>query len=538
MAATPVVICDVLCFIRHRYGKLSIRELKNILVDYYGYTDLITAKEQLEKDIGELKLSIETPRVGQRYSGELKDRIIHVVDDIITLVTFMDENQQLRNLPTYTADGPDSLPSSRLYEGDLAILMKVLARMEERLGNLGCTMAAIMDDVRSLQSKQSRSSFNGLQSQTGAINHRDVQSVSTVTANAVQPTGLTARGVMFSSATTSSMERETDDTTLKTIQPHGCTTDTSAGPSGPSGLAGLQLIHEPGTQWAKVASTPVVQYNRFAVLDMTTDEEQSHSDQQFTVVQRRRTDRMRRRDQMQQQQQNTTTSSTAAGAVPAGSADQSIGRKYNKPLMFGKSSAGTLLKAARKMTKKATFCVDNIDPCYNKQDMCDFINNLSINVIQCNEVRPRRRRYEPATSDRADRKAFCITIAEDDRERFIEPENWPDSVIILNWFYKQKVEVESNIKKRRVDERDDRVQSEELRGSDGHRHHVEAAGAAAAIDGCSPLPSLSLAAASDADNGLVRMSSPVAHNDNVDINTSDVTVVYQDAESEVKDGEY
>jgi len=36
-------------------------------------------------------------------------------------------------LPTYVSDGPDNMPSTRLYEGDLAVLMSLLDKMDDRM---------------------------------------------------------------------------------------------------------------------------------------------------------------------------------------------------------------------------------------------------------------------------------------------------------------------------------------------------------------------------------------------------------------------
>ena len=50
-------------------------------------------------------------------------RTINEIDDIFVLIAFMDERNLLIGLPVYVADNPDNMPSMRLYEGDLRILM-------------------------------------------------------------------------------------------------------------------------------------------------------------------------------------------------------------------------------------------------------------------------------------------------------------------------------------------------------------------------------------------------------------------------------
>jgi len=51
------------------------------------------------------------------------------------------------SLPRYVADSPDSMPSNRLCEGDLAILMKVIERLESQVKSLSAAMPAMTRDM-------------------------------------------------------------------------------------------------------------------------------------------------------------------------------------------------------------------------------------------------------------------------------------------------------------------------------------------------------------------------------------------------------
>jgi hypothetical protein len=67
------------------------------------------------------------------------------VDDILTVFTCLDEQEQLSNLPNYVSDNPDNMPSLRLYEGDLTILMDYLTKLDGKNSSIelnsgrGCT---------------------------------------------------------------------------------------------------------------------------------------------------------------------------------------------------------------------------------------------------------------------------------------------------------------------------------------------------------------------------------------------------------------
>jgi len=85
---------------------------------------LTEAKVRLLSDIESMELSIQIPHVPRRRDGD--NRVAREVDDIVTLFQFADENKLLDTLPKYVSGGPDLMPSARLFEGDLNIVMVML----------------------------------------------------------------------------------------------------------------------------------------------------------------------------------------------------------------------------------------------------------------------------------------------------------------------------------------------------------------------------------------------------------------------------
>ena len=51
MAAGSVVLQSCLCFLVKRYGKLAVKPLKSMVLDFYGVDELYAAKQQLMSDI-------------------------------------------------------------------------------------------------------------------------------------------------------------------------------------------------------------------------------------------------------------------------------------------------------------------------------------------------------------------------------------------------------------------------------------------------------------------------------------------------------
>ena len=70
MADDTVVVCDALCFIVNKYGKVHETTLKSVLTDFYDVECLSKAKVRLMEDIGKLNLSTKRPHVALRRDGD------------------------------------------------------------------------------------------------------------------------------------------------------------------------------------------------------------------------------------------------------------------------------------------------------------------------------------------------------------------------------------------------------------------------------------------------------------------------------------
>ena len=99
--------------------------------------------------VDSLKLSSKRPHIPQRRDAS--ERLSREVDDLLILFTFLDKQKCFDQLPTYVSDSPDHMPSVRLYEVDLNIVMTMLRDVMGRLDQYGGVLAAIAKDVRDLQ---------------------------------------------------------------------------------------------------------------------------------------------------------------------------------------------------------------------------------------------------------------------------------------------------------------------------------------------------------------------------------------------------
>jgi len=276
MADERVVLSNVLCFLVNKYGNIDTKTLKLVLSDFYTADVLSAAKLKLLEAVDSLKLSSKRPHISQRRDAS--ERLSREVDDLFTLVTFLDEQKCLDQIPTYVSDSSDHMPSVRLYEGDLYTVMTMLRDFAGKLDQYGGVLAAIAKDVRDLQ----------------------VSSTAT-------PAGQMSVGYP---PLTGAPSLAVQSAEYRCVQSAGVIAGNSRGNENESRSA--------GADWAAIAcmstSTPYNHGNRFAAL--TTDDDGDSADgRPFTVVDRRRPNKRARQQSSPSQATITQLYSTAAAAT-------------------------------------------------------------------------------------------------------------------------------------------------------------------------------------------------------------------------------
>ena len=124
MADGSLVLCDALCFLINKFGSIGNKLLKPVLRDFYSSEALNDAKVRLLSDVNDINLSDKLPHIPQRRVGT--GRVELEIDDLFTILTCLDEQKALDKLPKYVTSSLDNMPSLRLFEGDMSILMKLL----------------------------------------------------------------------------------------------------------------------------------------------------------------------------------------------------------------------------------------------------------------------------------------------------------------------------------------------------------------------------------------------------------------------------
>ena len=92
--------------------------------------EITAAKERLVKDAQALSLD-GMPTIARRRNSD--NRYQRECDDMVDIITFLDERKVLSRLPHYAFDCSDHFPSAHLDEGDMRLLLRKLDNMQEEL---------------------------------------------------------------------------------------------------------------------------------------------------------------------------------------------------------------------------------------------------------------------------------------------------------------------------------------------------------------------------------------------------------------------
>src|SRR5687768_6528487 len=111
-----------------KLGRSAIKSLKSVVLEFYSNEQIMAAKGLLLDTFSTMDISNFPKSIRKRRDST--SNISTEFDDIIAILSFLDEHGHLDGLPLFVADHPDHIPSSKLLEGDLDLLWTKLDRLE------------------------------------------------------------------------------------------------------------------------------------------------------------------------------------------------------------------------------------------------------------------------------------------------------------------------------------------------------------------------------------------------------------------------
>jgi len=137
-AGREIVVNEVLCYTLKKMGQLPEKTLKQILLDFYNIDKIVEAKDQLADNMADWNLlNWSRPRRRNNSKEQPSAKIRGEIDDIISMLSYIDQNLLSPRLPLYVAADPDALPSAKLTEGDLQCLLLKLNDLTDKVVTIG-----------------------------------------------------------------------------------------------------------------------------------------------------------------------------------------------------------------------------------------------------------------------------------------------------------------------------------------------------------------------------------------------------------------
>ena len=416
MAARSLVLNDVLCFLFNKYGKTNLKTLKSVVSDFYT-TDVISeAKICLLDEVGKLSLSEKLPHIPRRREGD--SRLTREVDDLFTLMSYIDEQGLYVSLPCYVTNKPDALPGVHLCDGDLKLFVTWLEKFETKLDNFESVMAAIAASVQAVHTSQSQSLTAWPELRSTNVVHKPPPLVRVNTCTVDRPvysaavTSVTAGN----STHTSVINTSSSSTTVSGSMP----TDTAA-----------------SLNWVDMMATP----NRYGVLasDVNSEQHEDSDDHSpYTLAESKRKKRKRDLSQRQQQRQQQLQQSSSQPTT-----NRQSSRSRRGPLLIGSQTVTDNMSrpnpvvAAKQFPKKTVLYIDNIDSNVSVADLRKFVSEMSVRVVSCFDVKPRNRRSDQDDASVVSLgKAFRLCILQEDCKLLLDPCKWPAYVRISEWYFR------------------------------------------------------------------------------------------------------
>jgi len=126
-------VSELLCYIFGKYGKMPLDSVKSVIVSFYDGAEILTAKELLFKCVGDLQLD-GAPRCVNRRMKDDKPKLD--ADDILGLVSFVDECAAIDRLPKFVAANLERVPPLQSDVLDLCLAVNRIAALESKMEQL------------------------------------------------------------------------------------------------------------------------------------------------------------------------------------------------------------------------------------------------------------------------------------------------------------------------------------------------------------------------------------------------------------------
>jgi hypothetical protein len=124
-----VIVNEVLCYAVGKFKNSPVSQLKVVLTSFYEDDELALAKDMLITQVSILNNTL-LPRYARR-KGDGRGKAI--VDDLMDILSLIDENNLFEKLPQFAAVNLERVPTIRFEDMELYCMVSRLKKIEDRL---------------------------------------------------------------------------------------------------------------------------------------------------------------------------------------------------------------------------------------------------------------------------------------------------------------------------------------------------------------------------------------------------------------------
>ena len=129
MVMAAICLCEVLCFVKNKFHVFTREKSKSIIVNFYTEDELLSARDVLLADAATTAVE-GLPRCARRKGD---NRVKLIVDDLLDIMTILDESKVIDKLPTYAAHALDRIPVVSNDDLDLFCLSQRLEGLAKQV---------------------------------------------------------------------------------------------------------------------------------------------------------------------------------------------------------------------------------------------------------------------------------------------------------------------------------------------------------------------------------------------------------------------
>lgn len=370
-----MVINDLLCYSTKKFSRIPIKQLKSTVADFYNPTDISTAKEALFEEFE--VISDKSVKI-QRRRKDSVSRTPNEIDDIFSMITHLDENNLTDKLPMFVSNDPDKMPSVKLTEGDLALMLVKLGKVQD-------CVSSVKDTVSEINAKLKATSLH-----LGG----------NVMPSAVPPVPRPASLLLAARSD---------------VRP-------TVGPSQAARSSGVPIKHR--------SFLPSTATDGAADCDDSSDIENTEGSANVWEMSVSRRNKMSSRKRLRE----SNSPSTELHVVPSSFSKNNtanVTKKLGKNTLFGSSTTCSLKASKHLQLPKSVFMVGNLDGECTVDEIKTHLNSVEIRVVTCFELPQSDRRPD-------DNKAFRVCIIAADKAKMLDKNNWALGVSVRHWRFKDK----------------------------------------------------------------------------------------------------